>query len=812
MRYCRTMLCLFCLCQLVYPVFGQSAPPKHAGEIRQQLEKLKVLGSVLYLAAHPDDENTRLIGWLANEKLFRTGYLSLTRGDGGQNLIGTEQAEELGLLRTQELLAARRIDGGKQFFSTANDFGFSKTSDEAFTIWDREKVLSDAVWVIRRFRPDVIIARFPPDSRAGHGHHQASAIIAEEAFRAAGDPERFPEQLTSVEPWQAKRLLWNTFNFRSGMNTIDASQFKVETGQFNTLLGLSYGEIAATSRTMHKSQGFGSAPSRGASDEFFETVEGGKPEEDLMEGVDIGWSRLKDGVRIKPMVDRIIAEFDPTKPQASVPALLKLLAKLEGLEDSFWRNEKIGEVQDLILSCAAIWMQAEVAAPKYALGDTVEVRTSILLQNPLAETTVKLIGANGMIKPGEVNVLSSSFIAGEITQPYWLRLPHSLGNFKVVDQQLVGLPESPDLPHVSVELEMGGQRLVKELPVEFIYTDPVRGEVRNPVIVAPPLSLGLPERAVVFAGEDSKEVDVLLKNNAQNFSGTIQVRVPEGWQVSPDMLSVDFDGRDDEMTTRLRVTPPKGASTTGTLSFSIGDEPARSMRAIRYEHVPAITWFPEASLRLAKVETGVSAKRIGYVQGAGDLVPSSLREIGLQVDILSDEEVLSKDLGVYDAIVTGIRLYNVNDRMRYLQPRLLAYVEAGGTLVEQYNVSGGLKFNQLGPYPFELSRGRVTDENSPFRVLQPDSRIVNYPNKITEKDFEGWVQERGLYFVASADEAFEKPLAFQDPGEEMQDGALIVAPYGKGKFVYTSLSFFRELPAGVPGAFRLFVNLLAKKE
>src|SRR6202012_2711831 len=309
-------------------VFSQSNPPQDLGTIEQSFKKLNVLGSVLYVAAHPDDENTRLLAYLAAEKHYRTGYLALTRGDGGQNLIGDEQSEVLGLIRTQELLAARRVDGAEQFFTRANDFGFSKGPDETLKIWDKEKVLGDVVWVIRNFRPDVIICRFPTTGEGGHGHHTSSAILAQEAFTAAADPKRFPEQLKYVQPWQAKRLLWNTFSFGT-VNTTAPDQFKINVGVYNPILGEGYGEMAAESRSNHKTQGFGSARQRGDAYEYFKTILGDAPKEDLMDGINTSWARVKGAEDIGTEAEKIRKDFEIDHPEKSVPALIKLLDKVE---------------------------------------------------------------------------------------------------------------------------------------------------------------------------------------------------------------------------------------------------------------------------------------------------------------------------------------------------------------------------------------------------------------------------------------------------------------------------------------------------
>lgn len=806
-------------------LYAQTTSSNNAASIKLRIEKLNTLGSVLYFAAHPDDENTRLIGWLANEKRYRTGYLSLTRGDGGQNLIGTEQAEELGLVRTQELLAARRDDGGEQFFSTANDFGFSKTFDETFQIWNREKILADAVWVIRNFQPDVIITRFPGDPRAGHGHHQASSLLAQEAFKAAADPARFPAQLKYVKPWKATRILWNTYNFGSA-NTIKEGQFREDLGQYNALIGRTYSEIAAISRTNHKSQGFGSTPQRGEMYEYFETLGGTPPQKDLFDGVNTSWSRIPASEKVQALITQLNQDYNLTHPEYSTKTLITLLTELEKLRNHYWATQKIKEVKQLILDCTGIWIACLANDQQYALGETIQVNTNLVVQKPGLSVSLLAVGDGSDIHsdlPGktalpynQLQQIKSSFKANRITQPYWLALAHQLGSFTVNDQQLIGKPEADDLPHLIVTLSIEGKNIDYRFPITYSYNDPVRGEINNPIIIAPPLTINLSQKAIIFNGNEPKQIELSFVSNGNEVNATVNPILPAGWKMEPATFAINLSQKQNEETKTVTVYPSPEASATDSLSFSILYENgkkamAQSIRTIRYEHIPQIAWFPPASARLSKIETGVSAKRIGYLPGAGDLVAQSLREIGLQVEMLSESDIMHQDLSQYDAIITGIRIYNVNDRIRHIQPKLLEYVKNGGTLVEQYNVSGGLKTTQIGPFPFTITRERVTNEHAPVSFIDPKHRVLQYPNKISAADFDGWIQERGLYFVSNADSHYTLPLAMADPNEAVNNGSLLIAKYGKGKYVYTSLAFFRELPAGVPGAYRLFVNLLAKE-
>ena len=795
-------------------VFGQGSIQLSSSEIKLGIKKLNTLGSVLYIAAHPDDENTRLLAFLAKEKKFRTGYLSLTRGDGGQNLIGNEQSELLGLIRTQELLAARRRDGAEQFFSRAIDFGFSKYSEETFRIWNKEQVLSDAVWVIRKFKPDVIITRFPEDERAGHGQHAASAIIAREAFAAAADPKRFPEQLKYVEIWQSRRIVWNTYNFGS-LNTTSEDQLKLDVGIFNPLLGQSYGEIAAESRTNHKSQGFGSAKQRGQALEYFIPTTGILAKTDLFEGINSTWNRIPGGAEIGNLITETDQNFKTDDPSASVPAMINILKRLESLPASYWKEQKTGEIKDLIAAAAGLWFESYTVQALQALGDSIKLRSDIVLQSKIP---VKLLSLNSKkqdidLKEGISKSIQSSVLANEITEPYWLMENHPLGMFKVEDQQLIGYPEKASLATIDFFFKISDQVISYQRPAVYKYTDQVRGEVYQPLIVAPSVTASMAEKAYVFTGNTSKNIPILLKSFRDKTEGILSLQVPEGWKIDPQRIEFNLPKKGNEQTVQFTISPTDQAA-SGKITLNIlsaGNTYHRGTRVISYEHIPIQTLFPLAEAKIERVDLKTGGKKIGYITGAGDLIPESLQQIGYQVSTLSETEIMNTDLTQYDAIITGVRAYNVNERLALMQPKLMEYVNKGGTLLIQYNVNNPLLVQNIGPYPFKITRDRVTDEDVNVRFLEKDHPVLNYPNKITANDFEGWIQERGLYFISDADPKYSRILSMNDPGESPNDGSLIVADHGKGRFVYTSLSFFRELPAGVPGAYRLFVNLIANK-
>ncbi|WP_040627595.1 PIG-L family deacetylase [Mucilaginibacter paludis] len=809
------IVCVFLL--LTSAAWAQTAPRAGIADIKQAFKKLNVLGSVLYVAAHPDDENTRLLAYLAQEKHYRTGYLSLTRGDGGQNLIGNEQSELLGLIRTQELLAARRMDGAEQFFSRANDFGFSKGPDETLKIWDREEVLGDVVWVIRRFKPDVIICRFPTTGEGGHGHHTSSAILAQEAFTAAADPKRFPEQLAYVQPWQAKRLLWNTFNFGAA-NTTAADQFKIDVGVYNSLLGKGYGEIAAESRSNHKSQGFGSARQRGEAIEYFKTILGDAPHTDLMDGITTTWKRVSGVEGIDANIQIINKEFDENAPEKSVPALVKVLARVEKISGSYWREQKTKELKNLIAACAGLWFEAYSTEASYALGDSISIRSQIInrYSNRVKINSISIAGTTQtlatVVPANQLQTFDSKTIAGKLTQPYWLEMPRSLGSYHIASQQLVGNPENPDLPKVEVEFIVEGKPIRLERRIVYKYVDPVRGEVYRPIEIAPPVTANIDNPVYIFKDNQPQNILVKIKSFTQA-AGSIALRAPAGWKISPEKINFTGKKKGDEWTESFAITPAETQPKTDVLQVVTtcnGKDYSMALQRISYEHIPVITLFPPAQAKLVKLDLQTPGKNIGYIAGAGDMVPDALRQVGYKVTLLHEEDMMKGDLSSYDAIVTGVRAYNINDRLIVEQPRLMEYVKNGGNLVIQYNNNAGLVLNNIGPYPFKVVNQRVTDENAKVTILEPKSALLNYPNKITGNDFDGWVQERGLYFVSGADAQYQAVLQMNDPGETPNAGSLITTNYGKGRFTYTSLSFFRQLPAGVPGAFRLFVNLLSK--
>jgi LmbE family N-acetylglucosaminyl deacetylase len=811
-------------------VFAKAQSPSFptSGDIYLNLKKLNVLGSVLYIAAHPDDENTRLLTYLAKDKLYRTGYLSLTRGDGGQNLVGDEQGIELGMIRTQELLAARRIDGAEQFFTRAFDFGFSKSPQETFTKWDREKILSDVVWVIRKFQPDVIVTRFPTTGEGGHGHHTASAILAVEAFTAAADSKRFPDQLKWVKPWQAKRVLWNTFSFGAN-NTTSPDQFKVDVGGFNPVLGKSYGEIASESRSQHKSQGFGVARSRGEALEYFRTIGGTPPSTDLFDDVNTAWSKVKGSEVVAQLIQNTIATFDFLQPQKSVPQLVQIYKSLNSLPQDYWRDQKILEVKNLIMAASGLWMEAVTSQPSVVQGDSVqfsfiindrlgtgiEVRQLQMqgfdtsLSAPLTQNKNLLITKKVFVSPTK-----------ELTQPYWLREPMQEGYFEVKDQKLIGEPDVEKAFTVTCQLFIGGEVLSLSKPLQYKYTDAVKGEIYQPFFVLPPATVSLSPSTVVLRKKENRHQPLRLYLTAQKpLSGSAEAHIrsaaidttnkpvplslaARSTQVFPFLVgNTNFAGRmQDRLFGSVAIREQKEEHTAYL-----------TMRTIEYNHIPSINYFFGSGIKLLNIDLKTEGKRIGYIVGAGDKVPEALEQMGYEVTLLTNKELAQSSLEQFDAIMSGVRAYNTNEWLNPHYEKLMRYVENGGNLIVQYNTSNqiGPVRAKMGPYSFGISRNRITDENATVTFLKPEHPALNFPNKITADDFNGWMQERSIYHADNWDNNYEAILRMNDAGEAPHDGSLIIAKHGKGFFTYTGLVFFRQLPAAVPGAYRLLANLIA---
>ena len=813
----------------------------NSADIYMQLKKLKVLGSVLYIAAHPDDENNGFLPYLAKEKLYRTGYLSLTRGDGGQNLIGSEQGIDLGLIRTQELLAARRQDGAEQFFSRAYEFGFSKNAEEALRIWDKEKILSDVVWVIREYQPDVIIARFPGDARAGHGHHAASSILALEAFTAAADPNKFPEQLKyGVQPWQAKRILWNTFNF-GGANTTSNDQFKIDVGGYNPLLGKSYGEIGGEARSMHKSQGEGRPRRRGPSFEYFSTLAGDAPKTELTDGIDISWNRIKGAEGIAEKIDNIIQAYQFEHPEKSVDALVELYKNMHQLTNkSNWENKKLEEVKQLIIACSGLFFEATTDEEYAVLGERMNVSFFVNKRND-AKILLEHVWINNAVNnsfdstfhiplPNNGNIsFNKNFtveISKKLSQPYWLaKRQDKIGSFNVEDQLLIGQDENKAAYSVNFSFSINGVTITDQKPVQYKFVDPVKGELYQPYIVITPIIVSLtPDVVLTNVKTGNKQIanpklQLQYKSNfaAKQIPLTIQLK-QAGKSIFTKDTIIDFEAGKIFMESILlpkEFNKEQEHNIVAELSTLINNKKqvyTSYLRAIKYDHIPAIHYFFQNNASIITDEVKVTGKKIGYITGAGDKVPDAILQLGYDLQYLHEADITDEKLKEFDAIILGIRAYNIFEYLSNKNDVFNRYVENGGNLIVQYLKSNqiGLKKIKVGPYPFMINAGsRVTEENAEVRFMLPQHSVLNYPNKIIPTDFDNWVQERSTYQAEQVDTHYEMPLGMNDTGDKPGTGSLAIAKYGKGNFAYVSLVLFRQLPAGIPGAYKLLANLIA---
>ncbi len=812
----------------VWFVLTLKCEAQSSADIYQRLLKLREHSTVLYIAAHPDDENTRLITWLSKEKNFRTAYLSLTRGDGGQNLIGPELGVDLGLIRTRELMAARSIDGGEQFFSRAFDFGFSKRPDETLHIWEKEAVLEDIVRVIRTVRPDIIICRFPPDNRAGHGHHSSSAILAAEAFKAAADPQRFPGIPEQGAAWKATRIFWNTFNF-GGNNTTSESQLKTDVGGFNAVLGKSYGELAAESRSQHKSQGFGVPAQRGVQIEYFSAVDGDTSITDLFQFDDQYFQSSATGKKLKAAIDNVISSYNFQHPELSVNSLLSLLPMMESWEaPAFFKSRKKAELQQLITDCMGLWTAVYTENESYAINDTIHATVQMIARN-FAGVQVHILPTGLFSGDTTIQLTTQELISQRIifqgikktTQPYWLEKEHTKGLFHVTNTSLIGQPWNDAAANVQAEITVNGSVFQITIPAQYKLTDPVRGEIYRPLTIKPAVTVTLHEETAIFTSTTEKKFSLdIIWNSQQKDSVVISclLKSNPAWKSSFRDTILFFQSKNEEKRLTFTVRPTSLQVADEKLNFTYNSiqrkeqQSLQSVREINYDHIPKITWFPPLSLALKSADIKTTAKRVLYIKGAGDNVAAMIRQLGVITDEIDAPKLEELQLENYDAIITGIRAYNTSPDLPKYFDKIKSYIAAGGIYLVQYNTNNNLHPVQfMAPSPYQISRNRVTEENATVRFLVPDHPLLNTPNKITENDFKGWIQERGLYFATKIDSSYQNILMMHDEGEPDQEGSLIVTKYGKGTYIYTGLSFFRQLPAGVTGAFRLFANLISKE-
>ena len=795
--------------------FAQAPQKLNSVEIYEQVQKLNFLGKVLYVAAHPDDENTKLITYFSNHYHAQTAYLSLTRGDGGQNLIGTELREKLGAIRTQELLAARRIDGGEQFFTRANDFGFSKEPNETFAIWNKEEVMEDVIQVMETFRPDIIVNRFAHNTPGTtHGHHTASAMLSLEAY--------------DLVKYQPKRIFFNTswwfYGSQEAFDAADKSKLlSINSNVFYPLKGKSNNEIAALSRSQHKCQGFGTLGTRGDEIEYLELLKGDLPSNtNLFEGIDTSWNRVKGGNEIGKILYDIEKNFNFGNPSVHIPNLIKAYDLIQKLEDSHWKEIKSKQIIKIIEACSGLFMEA------IADTETITKESKFNLQLEVinrSQSNVKLISINALniknetqnkpLKNNEkVSLQFKDVVVGnevDYSNLFWLKEQQTEGMYKVSDKSIRILPEISTSFPVIFTMEIEGKTIEFVKNITYKFNNPDDGETYIPFTILPEFTSTIEPKVIIFNSTQPKEISVKVKAHKTNASGKLSLAIPQDWKIEPKEIPFTIEAKNEERKFTFKVYPTKPEITSklvAQISTSNGTLD-KELVTIQYPHIPKQTILVASESKVVKLDIATKGKNIGYIMGAGDEVNKNLENLGFQVTNLNPNEITTENLKSFDAVILGIRAFNVVDELKFKNKILFDYVANGGNVIVQYNTTNNLITKEIAPYNLKLSRDRVTDENAKVTFLAPNHKVLNQPNKISEKDFTGWVQEQGLYYPNEWSSEFIPILASNDEGETPKNGGLLIAKHGKGNYIYTGLSFFRELPEGVSGAYRLLANLIA---
>ena len=891
-RY-RRIVTLACLLFSFSPALPDTRPlPEDLGAIHlyQLLAKLHTTARMMHTVAHPDDEDGGMMTLESRGNGAEVLLFTVNRGEGGQNKFGAETADDLGILRTLELLQADKYYNVEQRFSRVVDFGYSKTAEETFNKWHGHDIaLGDMVYVIRKFRPDVLVSRFSGTKRDGHGHHEAAGVLTQEAFRAAADPNRFPEQIKNgLLPWQAKKLYSDNVPRGFSLNPTDEDYtIKLDLGEYSPFLGMSYAQFALEGLAHQTSQGTGGARiSPGHRYDYYKLLDSVLPnkpahESDFFEGIDTSLAGLASRlggeetkvpflrpalVSLQKHVDDATSLFSVKNPSACASALVAgrnetasvieqvqkselspaakadLLPSLQLKQQQFEQaaNEALGIYLEFYVDvpgpppAASYFARMEQTFTMAVPGQTFTATARLHNRGkiPIAQTDTTISTPPGWknealkrqtekVDPGEMATAQFQVTVpadAPYTRPYWSRKDQETDTFYTInDPQYVTLPFPPYPLRVTAQFNtpLGWSSVSAVAKVRFI--DPTVGQSERPLAIGPPLSVLLesPVAVISTAGTAKSRISVNVRSNVQQaVHAKLRLETPAGWKAEPESISVDLDHDGDVNSYSFHVLPQnihEGSYQVTAKAEYNGKEYAEGFKVITRPDLDSYYAYHPATEKVQAVDVKLPrGLRVGYIMGAGDEIPTVLSSVGLNVSLITPQELTGGDLSRYNTIVVGIRAYDVRTDVREHNRRLLDYVNQGGTLIVQYNQSVNI-FNEghYTPYPATLSNARVSVEEMPVEILAPQESVFSYPNKINAKDFDGWVQERGLYFMSQWDDHFKPLLASNDPGEQPQKGGLLMARYGKGIYIYSAYAFFRQLPAGVPGAIRLFVNLLS---
>lgn len=801
-------------------IIAQKPQTPTPSEIYFKIEKLNVLASAMYIAAHPDDENTRLITYLTHHDKAYTNYLSLTRGNGGQNLISNELGTDLGIIRTNELWNARKIDGGKQFFSMANDFGFSKKPNEALEIWGKKWLLEQMVYMIRKEQPDVIINRFDHRTEGNtHGHHTASAQLSKEAFTLANDSTyELPSVIEEDLPiWKTKRLFFNVswffFGSKQAFNKADKSKYiPLNIGVYYNLLGKNNQEIASLSRSQHQSQGFGDMSSRGEEIDYVELVDGDAlKSSSLFEGIDTSWNRIKGGNSIQPLVTQLINEYDFTDPSKSINLLTKIYSEIDKLPETIWKTRKQNEVKELIKNCAGLFLDITTNEP-YSFHDaTIPVKVEVANRS----------NQNIVIKDITLNnnkiLLNKKLENKEVFYDYFdTTFNGQLTDFKrfvtltdFIERQFKENPKIHSIIKNKIGLEINGVYLTYSLPIQYRYKDVVKGEVYKPFHVIRKVSVKIKNPVYIAKKNKDLTITAIIDNYSnEDIEGIFvysQRRKPNG------NIPITLKANERNREIKYQIQEDESGFDYDAGFYFDGKSVSDEIKWIDYDHIPLSYYYKQVKTRIIILDKEIKKQRIGYIMGAGDEIPQVLENVGYQVDLIDLKSIKQEDLSKYETIIVGIRAFNTESSLKIKNKLLFDYVKNGGTVITQYQTNTNLQTEEIAPYNLKIGKTRITNENAVVKFINPNEPVLNKPFKITQKNFQLWVQEQGLYYADEFASEFQPVFTSHDFDEKETNGALLIAKHGKGHYIYTGLSFFRQLPAGNTGALELFINLIELK-